>query len=343
MSTTKKNKLTIADPTLRDGSHANQHRFTANDIAVYCRAVSKAGVPIVEVGHGNGLGASSLQVGLALTPDSEMIETARNSLTGNTKLGVFMIPGFATIKKDLAPAIEAGVDVVRVGAHCTEADITERHISYTREKGKIIHACLMSSHMASPATLLEECRKLETYGAQGVILMDSAGYFTPVEVRETIHMLVSELSIPIGFHGHNNLSLAVANSLMAVEAGASIIDGTAKGFGAGSGNTPIEVLVAVLNRLGYETGIDLYSILDSSDIAEKQFIKVKPETDSISIVSGLAGVFSGFKKPAIRIAEEYKVDPREIFVELGKRRVVGGQEDMIVEVAIELAKKANHQ
>lgn len=336
-------KLTIIDPTLRDGSHANQHQFTKEDITVYCKAVSQAGVPIVEIGHGNGIGASSLQVGLSLITDLEMIEAARKGIEGNTKLGIYMIPGFGTIKKDLAPAIEAGVEVVRIGAHCTEADVTERHISYAREKGKIVHAALMSSHMASSSILLEECRKLETYGAQGIILMDSAGYFTPVEVREKISLLVNELNVPIGFHAHNNLSLAVANSLASIEVGATIVDGTAKGYGAGSGNTPIEVLVAVLNRLGYETGIDLYKILDSSDIAEKQFIKIKPSTDSISIVSGLSGVFSAFKKHVMRIAEEYKIDPRDVFVELGKRRVVGGQEDIIVEVAIELAKKVSQK
>ncbi len=330
--------ILITDPTLRDGSHAVGHQLSAAQIATYCKAAEAAGIPIVEVGHGNGLGASSLQVGLSLIDDAQMLKVARENLK-KSKLEIFVIPGFATINKDLEPALEAGVDAVRVASHCTEADLTERHISFVRKKGKLAYGCLMMTHMASKETLLEEARKMESYGAQGVILMDSAGAYLPMDVREKVGILAENLNIPVGFHAHNNLSMAVANSITAVEAGASILDGTAKGFGAGAGNTPIEIMVAVLGKLGYSTGIDLYKILDASDIAEKELMKILPSIKSVSVVSGLAGVFSGFSKHVERVANEYKLDPRDIFFELGKRKVVGGQEDIIVEVAIQLSQK----
>ncbi|MBF0206342.1 MAG: 4-hydroxy-2-oxovalerate aldolase [Oligoflexia bacterium] len=331
-------KILITDPTLRDGSHANQHQFSEKQIRSYSIAAERARIPILEVGHGNGIGASSLQVGLSSVNDLDMIRFAREHLQ-NTKLGIFMIPGFATIKKDLRPAIDAGADVVRIASHCTEADITERHIGYARERGKLTHGCLMSSHMASAETLIEECKKMESYGAEGVILMDSAGNYLPSDVYEKVSALVKNIHIPIGFHAHNNLSMAVANSVAAVEAGALIVDGTSRGFGAGAGNTPIEVLVAVLEKMGYDTGIDLYKILDASEIADKDILNSKPTIDSTSIVSGLAGVFSAFKKHVIRVSAEYNVDSRDVFFELGRRKVVGGQEDLIVEIAIELSSK----
>jgi len=334
--------ILITDPTLRDGSHAVGHQISAAQIAAYCKAADAAGIPIVEVGHGNGMGASSLQVGLSLLEDGEMLKIARENLT-TSKLEIFVLPGFATINKDLKPALEAGVDAVRVAAHCTEADITERHISFVREKGKLAYGCLMMTHMVSKETLLEEARKMESYGAQGVILMDSAGAYLPQDVKEKVGILAEHLNVPVGFHAHNNLSMAVANSVAAVEAGASILDGTAKGFGAGAGNTPIEILVAVLEKMGYSTGIDLYKVLDASDVAEKELMKVLPSIKPISVISGLAGVFAGFSKHVERAATEYKLDPRDIFFELGKRKVVAGQEDLIVEVAIQLSQKRKTQ
>jgi 4-hydroxy 2-oxovalerate aldolase len=236
-------------------------------------------------------------------------------------------------------AIAMGVDVVKVAAHCTEADITERHISYARQKGKEVYGVLMMSHMASKETLIEESHKMELYGAEGVILMDSAGAYLPNDVHEKVSALVSNLTIPVGFHAHNNLGMAIANSVAAVEAGATILDGTVRGFGAGAGNAQLEVLVAVLDKMGYMTGIDLYKILDAADIAEKEMIKVIPTIKSESIVSGLSGVFSGFLKPVNRIADKYGVDPRDVFFELGRRQVVAGQEDLIIEVAMKLAQK----
>ncbi|MFC1454024.1 4-hydroxy-2-oxovalerate aldolase [Verrucomicrobiota bacterium] len=330
-------KVLISDPTLRDGNHAVKHQLSAKQIAAYAAAADAAGVPIVEVGHGNGLGASSLQVGMSLTNDNMMLKTARKNLK-HSKLGIFLIPGFATINKDLKPALDLGADVVRVACHCTEADITQRHISFARDQGKEVYGVLMMSHMASIETLIDECRKMEFYGAEGVILMDSAGASLPADVSEKIKRLVDNLNIPVGFHAHNNLGMAIINSVAAAQAGAVILDGTARGFGAGAGNTQLEVLVAVLQKMGYDTGIDLYKILDAAEMAEKSILPVIPSVKSTSIVSGLAGVFSGFARHVEHAAAEYKVDSRDIFFELGRRRAVAGQEDMIIEIAANLAK-----
>ena len=329
--------ILINDPTLRDGSHACGHQLNLEQIAIYTKAADAAGVPIVEVGHGNGLGASSLQVGLSKESDINMLEIARKNLH-NSKLGIHVIPGFATIKKDLIRAIDIGVDVIRVASHCTEADITQRHLGYVRERGKEAYGVLMMSHMASASTLLEEAQKMEHYGAEGIIIMDSAGAYLPCDVEEKVSTLVNGLKIPIGFHAHNNLGMAVANSITALESGAKILDGTARGFGAGAGNAQLEVLVAVLEKMGFITGIDLYKILDASDIAEREIMVNIPTIKSDSIISGLSGVFSGFSKHVSRISQDFNVDPRDVYKELGKRKVVGGQEDIIIEVVMGIIK-----
>ncbi len=332
-----KQEILISDPTLRDGNHAVAHQLSVKQIALYARAANAAKIPIVEVGHGNGLGASSLQVGLSKEFDIAMLEAARNELT-TSKLGVHVIPGFATINKDLKKAIEVGVDLIRVASHCTEADLTQRHIAFGREKGKEVFGVLMMSHMVGPEILAEEAQKMESYGAEAIIIMDSAGAYLPQDVTERISCLVRSLNIPVGFHGHNNLGMAVANSIAAIEAGATILDATARGFGAGAGNTQLEVLVAVLHKLNYQTGIDFYKLLDAADIAEKDVMKIVPTISSVSIVSGLSGVFSGFMQPVKRIAELYNVDPRDVFFELGRRKIIAGQEDLIIEVANDLSK-----
>ena len=328
----------ISDPTLRDGNHAVGHTLTTEQIAAYCQAADGAGIPIVEVGHGNGIGASSLQLGVSVTPDHIALKTARDNLK-KSQLGVHVIPGFATIDKDLKPAIDMGVDVIRVASHCSEADITERHIKYAHSAGKIVYGVLMMSHMVSPEVLAEEAVKMQSYGAEGIVIMDSAGNYLPSEVSKRIETLVGALSVPVGFHAHNNLGMAIANSIAAVEAGATMLDGCARGFGAGAGNAQLEVLVGVLERMGYQTGIDLYKLLDASDLAEKILMKEVPTIKSTSIVSGLAGVFSGFMKPVTRISKEFDVDPRDVFFELGRRKIVAGQEDIIIEVASDLALK----
>jgi 4-hydroxy 2-oxovalerate aldolase len=328
-------KVLISDPTLRDGNHAVRHQLRKNDFASYCKAADSAGVPIVEVGHGNGLGASSMLVGECSLSDEVILSTARENLK-NSKLAIHAIPGFCTIERHMAMALDLGVDVFRIAAHCTEADITDRHIEFARKHGKDVYGVLMMSHMASPDQLTDEAFKMQGYGAEGVIIMDSSGHYLPLNVSERIGALVEMLSIPVGFHGHNNLGMGIANSVSAVQAGATIIDGSARGFGAGSGNAQLEVLVAVFEKMGYETGIDLYKILDAADVAEKEIIPSLPYISSTSIVSGMSGVFSGFIKEVNSVSAEYGVDARDIFVELGKRNAVAGQESLILEVALAL-------
>jgi 4-hydroxy 2-oxovalerate aldolase len=328
-------RIVISDPTLRDGNHAVRHQLRKIDFASYCKAADSAGVPIVEVGHGNGLGASSMLVGECSLSDEIILSTARENL-GNSKLAVHAIPGFCTIGRDMAMALDLGVDVFRIAAHCTEADITDRHIAFARKHGKEVYGVLMMSHMASPNQLADEAFKMQGYGAEGVIIMDSSGHYLPVDVSERIAALVEMLSIPVGFHAHNNLGMGIANSVAAVQAGATIIDGSARGFGAGSGNAQLEVLVAVFEKMGYETGIDLYKVLDAADLAEKEIIPSLPYISSTSIVSGMSGVFSGFIKQVNSISAEHGVDARDIFVELGSRNAVAGQESLILEVALAL-------
>jgi 4-hydroxy 2-oxovalerate aldolase len=332
-----KKKVYIHDVSLRDGSHAISHKLDKSQIIAYCQAAEAAGVPSVEVGHGNGLGASSIQIGLSRLEDVEMLSIARENLI-KTKLAIHVMPGFATINKDLKRAFDIGVDLVREACHCTEADITERHIAFARERGKEVIGALMMTHMASKEILLEEALKMQSYGAEGVVLYDSAGAYLPHDVNEKISFLVANLNIPVGFHAHNNLGMAIANSLTAVESGARIIDGAIRGFGAGAGNAQLEVLVAVLQKMEYETGISLYKILDAAELAQDKILEEIPSIKNLSIISGLSGVFSGFAKHVSRLAKEYDLDPRDIFIELGRRKVVAGQEDLIVEVALDLKK-----
>jgi 4-hydroxy 2-oxovalerate aldolase len=335
---THSSQIIVCDSTLRDGSHAYKHRISLEQATAYATAADLAGYSYLEVGHGNGLGASSLQVGESLVPEAEMLGAVRQCLR-NTKLSVHLIPGLATINKEIVRALDVGVDLFRVGAHCTEADVTQRHIGYVRDAGREAWGVLMMSHMASAEVLLDEARKMESYGAQGIVLMDSAGRSFPKDVSEKISLLTANLSVPVGFHAHQNLGLGIANSLTALEAGAGILDGTAKGFGAGAGNAPLEVLAAVLQLQGYQSTVDLYKSLDASEIAAKLFAGFLPDSNPITIVSGLAGVFSGYLKPVQRAAEQLGIDPRDILIGLGNRKVVAGQEDLILEVASEIASR----
>ena len=326
--------ILINDSTLRDGQHAVKHQLTAAQLRSYATAADKTGVAIVEVGHGNGLGASSYQVGRAALSDEAMLTTVRESLQ-NSKMGVFMLPGWGT-SADLSKALACGTDVVRIGTHCTEATLAERHLGWLREQGAEAHAVLMMSHMATPAELAEQAELLVGYGAQAVGIMDSAGSLLPQDVTARIAAMRMQVEVPLIFHAHNNLGMAVANSVAAAQAGVSIIDGCARGFGAGAGNTQLEVLIPVLERLGYNTGIDLYHFLDAADLAARELMVVPPMIDSLGIVSGLAGVFSGFKNPVLNHAGSAGVDARDVFFELGRRQVIAGQEDLIVEVVAEL-------
>lgn len=331
-----KKDIFIIDSTLRDGSHAMKHQFNAEHIRDYARGAEKAGLKLLIVGHGNGLGASSLQLGLSLLSDIDMLTIARKELK-KTKLGAFLIPGFGTIKNNIEPAIASGINTLIVASHCTEANITRQHIEYGRNKGLDTYGVLMMSHMISAKELLEQAIKMQNYGAMGIIFMDSAGAYLPDEVVEKVKTLVDGLKVDVGFHAHNNLGLAVANSIVAVNAGAKIIDGTSRGLGAGAGNCQLEVLVAVLHKLGYNTDLDLYTLMDNSDKIIAPIMKKSQEINSITLTSGLSGVFSGFAPYAEKAAERFGVDVRDILAELGKRKVVAGQEDMIVEVAMQLA------
>ncbi|MFK0174294.1 4-hydroxy-2-oxovalerate aldolase [Streptomyces sp. NPDC090306] len=321
----------IYDATLRDGHHAVRHQLDAEQLRVYAQAADSAGVPVVEVGHGNGLGASCLQTGRARLSDDEMLSVVREALR-NSRMAVFMLPGWGTAA-DLDKAIVHGADIVRIGTHCTESNLAERHLGLLRERGVETQGVLLMSHMASPQRLAQECARLAAYGANAVGIMDSAGHYLPADVRERITAIRHEVDVPVLFHGHNNLGMAVANSMAAVQAGADIIDSCARGFGAGAGNTQIEVLVPVLERMGFSTGIDLYGLLDAADIAERVLMSAPPAIDSVGVVSGLAGVFSGFKNRVLDVSRSEGVDMRDIFFELGRRQAVAGQEDLVVDVA----------
>ena len=325
----------IHDPTLRDGQHAVRHQLSAAALRGYAAAADAAGIPVVEVGHGNGLGASSLQVGRSAVTDDEMLSVVRAALP-NSKMGVFLLPGWGTCE-DLRRAIAHGADVIRIGVHCTETSLAERHLGFLRDAGADAHCVLMMSHMAAAAELAEHAVLAVGYGARAVGIMDSSGYFLPADVTERIGAIAAAVDVPVIFHGHNNLGMAVANSVAAAAAGATIIDGCARGFGAGAGNTQLEVLVPVLERTGYQTGIDLYALLDAADFAARELMPAPPVTDSISIVSGLAGVFSGFKHQVLDESRRAGVDPRDVFFELGRRQAIAGQEDLIIDVAAELS------
>ncbi len=329
-------KIRFFDATLRDGSHAVKHQLSKKTIADYCEAMDDAGMYTIVVGHGNGLGASSLQVGLSCLSDYEMLSTAREHLK-QTKLGVYMIPGFGTISDNLEPAIDIGVDLFKIGCHCTEADVTRQHIEYLRNKGKEVYGILMNYHMTSTDRILEEAQKMQSYGAHGIILMDSAGASTPEMVKRTISPLVDNLYVLVGFHPHNNMGLAVSNAYIAIQEGARIIDGTLRGFGAGAGNVQLEAISALLTKEGYELNQKLYSMMDVSENIVKPAMTEDRALTDVSIVSGMAGVFSSFKTQVLTAAKEFNVDPRDIFMELGRLKVVGGQEDMIVSVAERLA------
>lgn len=330
--------ILIIDSTLRDGSHAIRHQFKASQIGRYAEGAEKAKIPILMVGHGNGLGASSLQLGLSLLSDAQMLKAAKHQLK-KTRLGAFLIPGFGTIKNDLAPAVGIGIDVLMVASHCTEANITRQHIEYGVTHKLTVYGILMMTHMLGPRELLEQAKLMQEYGASGVLLMDSAGSLLPEDVAERVKTLVRELKIDVGFHAHNNLGMTIANSVAAVGAGAKIIDATSRGLGAGAGNCQLEVIVAVLMKMGYRLDLDLYRLMDNSEKIIAKVMKKPQEISAVSLTSGLAGVFSGFAPHARLAAKRFGVDARDILVELGRRKIVAGQEDIIIDVAANLKQK----
>jgi 4-hydroxy-2-oxovalerate aldolase len=329
--------INLVDTTLRDGSHAVSHQYTVEQVKAIASGLDEAGVQYIELSHGDGLAGSSYNYGWSATSEEELIKAA-SSVIKKGKLVVLLIPGIGTIE-DLKMAADCGVKVVRVATHVTEADISEQHIGMAKKLGMMAIGFLMMTHMALPEKVVEQAKLLESYGADCVYIADSAGALLPEGVSERVSAVVEALKVPVGFHAHNNLTLATANSLVAIEAGATFIDGTCRGLGAGAGNTQIEVLTGVLEKKGYETGVDFYKIMDvAEDIVEP--IMNRPQVvRNASMMLGYSGVYSSFLLHTYRAAERFNLDPRKILVELGRRRMVGGQEDMIVDVAYQLSRK----
>lgn len=324
----------LYDVTLRDGNHALRHTLSSQFVKNYCEQADKSGVWAVEVGHGNGLGASSYLVGKSAESDEALLTAARNSLK-NTKLAVHSIPGFATIKRDLVPALDLGVDVFRVATHVSEADVSKKHIEFLANKDVIVHGVLMMSHMIDISGLLYQAKLMKSYGASAVILMDSAGYFTPIDVSERVSAIKNEFEIEVGFHAHNNLGLGVGNALSAIQQGASLIDGASMGLGAGAGNAQLENIVAAGTR-EFSLDSEVYQFLQMSKLVEDSYPDKLPRTTSSSTQSGLAGVFSGYAPQVKAISEEMGLDTNALWKEMASRKLVAGQESMIREIAQDL-------
>lgn len=328
-------KILISDATLRDGSHAISHQLSTNDVKGYCELIDETGVDWVEVGHGNGLGASSFHIGKSKHSDAELLSVARRSLT-KSKLSVHVIPGIASIQRDLIPAIEVGVDVFRIGSHCSEADTTLRHLEFVRKNNKTAVGVLMMSHMISPKNLVAQAKMMEAAGAEAVVIMDSAGAMKMTDVENRILALREEIEIPIGMHAHNNLGLAIGNSVAAISSGARIIDACAAGFGAGAGNAAIEIIVPLVSEMNLTT-VDVHKYYRAVDYATNTFVKNRPVVSTTSIATGTAGLFSGFIKPILTESKRHGIDPYYLIEELGKLALVAGQEDVIIETAKRLS------
>ena len=328
--------IKITEVCLRDGSHVMQHQFTEEQVRRVTRELDDAGMHYIEVSHGDGLGGSTLQYGKSLVDEMKLIEAAVDECK-NAKVAVLLIPGIGTVH-ELKQAHQLGAGLVRVATHVTEADVSAQHISMARELGMETLGFLMMAHMAPTEKLVEQAKLMESYGAQAVYVTDSAGALLPHEVKERIAALRDSLSIEVGFHAHNNLSLAVSNTLAAIEEGATRIDGSVRCLGAGAGNAQTEVLLSVLDRMGMDVGIDIYKMMDLAENTVGPMIPRPQEINRGSLVLGYAGVYSSFLLHAERAGQRFGIDSRDILIELGKRKVVGGQEDMILDVAAELAK-----
>jgi 4-hydroxy-2-oxovalerate aldolase len=328
----------IVDTTVRDGSHSVAHRFTPEQVRHVAELLDDAGVWAIAVGHGDGLGAGSRQYGFPAYPDEELLSAA-SSVVHRAKIAVALLPGIGT-KQDLERAREAGASVVRVSTVCTEADIGVQHLGLARDLGMEAHSHLNMAHIASPERIAESGAIVADAGGQAVYLVDSAGWLLPDDVRRRVAALRERLpdGVEIGIHEHNNLSLAVADSVAAIEEGATLVDVTLAGIGAGAGNCQSEPLIAVLDRLGIDTGVDLFAVQDAADqYVRPQLMPGPIQIDSLTATLGYAGVPASFLLHAVRAGERFAVDPRKVIVELGRRNAVVGQEDMIIEVAATLA------
>lgn len=326
------------DVTLRDGSHANQHGFTAEFYSSYIDKAYSSGLRYLEVGHGNGLGGSSLQIGRLKDPQIWDAVNEKASLYKDLKIGVHVIPGLATFG-DLDSASAAGITVFRIACHCTEADTTQTYMEYVSHQGHEVWGLLMMAHMIKPDQLAREAKKMESYGASRIVFLDSAGALTPSMVERITNEILSIVEVPLGFHAHNNLHAAVANSLSALASGCGSIDACARGYGAGAGNLSLEAFVALLEKDKCSTGLDLKILTELSRLIEKQFPESLPIVDSLSTATGYYGVFSGFKPKILEAAASFDVDPIDIIASLGLGQVIAGQEDQIIAAASEIAKE----
>lgn len=332
-------KVTVHDMSLRDGMHAKRHQITLDEMVSVASALDAAGVPMIEVTHGDGLAGASVNYGFPAHSDEEYLRAVRPHVK-QAKISALLLPGIGTVP-DLEMAADCGVDTFRVATHCTEADVSEQHIKKSSEMGLDTVGFLMLAHMVDAEMLVSQAKLMEGYGANCIYISDSAGYMLPDDVSQRLSAVRAALdpATELGFHGHHNLSLGVMNSLAAVEAGANRIDGSAAGMGAGAGNTPLEVFIAVCNRMGVETGVDLYKIQDVAEDLIVPMLDQPIRLDRDALMLGYAGVYSSFLLFAKRAQQRYGISSRDLLVELGRRRMVGGQEDMIEDIALEMAKQ----
>ncbi|ASW04097.1 4-hydroxy-2-oxovalerate aldolase [Paraburkholderia aromaticivorans] len=331
-------KITVHDMTLRDGMHPKRHQMTLDQMKDIACGLDAAGIPLIEVTHGDGLGGSSVNYGFPAHSDEEYLG-AVIPLMKQAKVSALLLPGIGTVDH-LRMARDLGVHTIRVATHCTEADVSEQHIALARKLEMDTVGFLMMAHMSSPEGLVRQAKLMESYGANCVYITDSAGYMLPDDVRVRLGAVREALKpeTELGFHGHHNLAMGIANSIAAVECGAGRIDAAAAGLGAGAGNTPMEVLVAVCDRMGIQTGVDVWAIQDVAEDLVVPIMDFPIRIDRDSLTLGYAGVYGSFLLFAKRAAQKYGVPAREILVELGRRGMVGGQEDMIEDTAMTLAR-----